>query len=93
MISMQQVRMSFGDVELLKDISFSIASGEKVSLVGPGGSGKSTILKILLGLLKPLGGHGRSDGHQYGDQPMRPSGRRRCAKLAWLFSKGPCSTS
>lgn len=53
MISMQNVRKSFGGATLLNDISFSVAKGERVSLIGPGGSGKSTILKILLGLLPP----------------------------------------
>jgi phospholipid/cholesterol/gamma-HCH transport system ATP-binding protein len=56
MIRLNGVRMGFGEIPLLNDISFEISPGEKVSLVGPGGSGKSTILKILLGLLKPEAG-------------------------------------
>ena len=48
--------MSFDGVVLLEDISFQIGKGERVSLVGPGGSGKSTILKIILGLIKPDSG-------------------------------------
>ncbi len=53
MIAMNGVKMTFGNVTLLNNISFSIKSGERVSMVGPGGCGKSTILKILLGLLRP----------------------------------------
>ncbi len=53
MIAMNGVKMTFGNVTLLNDISFNINSGERVSMVGPGGCGKSTILKILLGLLRP----------------------------------------
>lgn len=56
MIEMQGVRISFGGEPLLTDISFCVAQGEKVSLLGPGGCGKSTILKILLGLIPPDGG-------------------------------------
>ena len=48
--------MSFNGISILNDISFSIARGERVSLIGPGGSGKSTILKLLLGLLPPDSG-------------------------------------
>lgn len=53
---MNGVKMTFGNVTLLNDISFTINSGERVSMVGPGGCGKSTILKILLGLLRPDAG-------------------------------------
>jgi len=48
--------MSFGDISVLSDVTFSISRGERVSLIGPGGSGKSTILKLLLGLLPPKAG-------------------------------------
>jgi phospholipid/cholesterol/gamma-HCH transport system ATP-binding protein len=53
---MRGVKMSFGDEPLLTDVTFNVAAGERVSLVGPGGCGKSTILKILLGLLAPEAG-------------------------------------
>jgi phospholipid/cholesterol/gamma-HCH transport system ATP-binding protein len=58
-ISLSGVKMSFGASTLLNDITFSVAKGERVSLIGPGGCGKSTILKILLGLLKPDAGEVR----------------------------------
>jgi len=48
--------MSFGGTSILDDISFSVSRGERVSLIGPGGSGKSTVLKLLLGLLTPDAG-------------------------------------
>ncbi len=53
MISLNHIKMSFDDVTLLNDITFNVKKGERVALVGPGGCGKSTILKILLGLLEP----------------------------------------
>jgi phospholipid/cholesterol/gamma-HCH transport system ATP-binding protein len=53
MIRLSHVKKSFADARVLKDISFTVAKGEKVSLVGPGGCGKSLILKILLGLIPP----------------------------------------
>jgi phospholipid/cholesterol/gamma-HCH transport system ATP-binding protein len=56
MISLQGIRKSFGEIPLLTDISFTIGQGERVSILGPGGSGKSTILKIILGLTPPDGG-------------------------------------
>ncbi len=46
-----------GEIEALSDVSFSVDSGEFVSIVGPSGCGKSTLLSIIAGLLKPTGGH------------------------------------
>ena len=45
-----------GEVEVLKDISFTLKEGEILTLLGPSGSGKSTILNILTNLLKPTSG-------------------------------------
>lgn len=53
MIVMEHVKKSFGKTTILEDISFTIEKGTKVSLLGPGGCGKSTILKLLLGLEPP----------------------------------------
>ena len=43
-------------VEALRDVSFTVAQGEFVSLVGPSGCGKSTLLRLLAGLLQPTSG-------------------------------------
>ena len=56
MISLKSVKKSFGNVEVLQDITFAIPAGGRVSIIGPGGCGKSTILKLLLGLLSPDSG-------------------------------------
>ncbi|MRN24747.1 ATP-binding cassette domain-containing protein [Romboutsia ilealis] len=45
-----------GEVEVLKNISFTLKEGEILTLLGPSGSGKSTILNILTKLLKPTSG-------------------------------------
>ncbi|MBR5266059.1 MAG: ABC transporter ATP-binding protein [Clostridia bacterium] len=45
-----------GEVEALRDISFSISPGEFVSIIGPSGCGKSTLLSIIAGLIKPTAG-------------------------------------
>lgn len=53
MILLDAVSKSYDNQPILKNISFKIEAGERVSLLGPGGCGKSTILKILLGLTPP----------------------------------------
>ena len=42
------------DFDVLKDISFTVSSGETIALTGPSGEGKTTVLKLLLGLMKPV---------------------------------------
>ncbi len=56
MIQLENIAKAFGPHEVLKSISFKVDTGEKVSLIGPGGSGKSTILKIILGIIRPDSG-------------------------------------
>jgi NitT/TauT family transport system ATP-binding protein len=46
-----------GEVNVLKDVSFSVQKGDFVALVGPSGCGKSTILSLIAGLLNPVSGY------------------------------------
>jgi len=41
---------------VLRDISFTVEKGERVAIIGESGSGKTTILRVILGLLKPISG-------------------------------------
>ncbi|GHV90331.1 ABC transporter ATP-binding protein [Spirochaetia bacterium] len=50
------VSFSYGPVKVLENASFHIHQGEFIALVGPNGSGKTTVLKLLLGLEKPGAG-------------------------------------
>lgn len=51
-ISVKQLSKSFGQKEVLKNISLSIPEGEVFGLLGPSGSGKTTLIKILTGQLR-----------------------------------------
>src|SRR5262249_32190021 len=44
------------EVTVVRDLSFSIAEGERVAFIGPNGAGKSTTLKMLTGILQPSSG-------------------------------------
>jgi zinc transport system ATP-binding protein len=55
-IKFDSVSFSYGDVKVLEKASFHIHRGEFVALVGPNGSGKTTVLKLLLGLEQPASG-------------------------------------
>ena len=47
MIKVENINKSFGQVDVLKDVSLDIAAGEVVSIVGPSGAGKTTLLQII----------------------------------------------
>ena len=55
-IVFERVFLSFGDNVILKDISFELRAGYSKIFLGASGAGKSTILKLILGLLKPQAG-------------------------------------
>lgn len=55
-IQIEDISKSFGSVQALKDVSFSIQENEVLALVGDNGAGKSTLIKILSGVLQPTSG-------------------------------------
>jgi ABC-2 type transport system ATP-binding protein len=61
-ISIQQLEFRLARTPILRGITCDIAKGETVAIVGANGSGKSTFLKLLCGLLKPLAGEICIDG-------------------------------
>ncbi len=62
MIEFQNVYKSFDEDTILKDVSFTIKRGETKIILGASGSGKSTILKLILGLIRPDAGNIYFDG-------------------------------
>ncbi len=56
MLVFDKVSLAFDDKVVLREVSFTLLEGHTKLLLGASGSGKSTILKLLLGLLKPDGG-------------------------------------
>jgi branched-chain amino acid transport system ATP-binding protein len=56
MLEVQSIDVFYGDLQILWDVSFEVNEGEIVALVGANGSGKSTTLKTISGLLRPASG-------------------------------------
>src|SRR5215813_934613 len=58
------VRRRYDTVHAVRNLSFSIAPGERVGFLGPNGAGKTTTLKVLSGLLHPTSGTVTVAGHR-----------------------------
>ena len=87
-LTMKNVKKSFGDVEVLRDISLTVEHGQVLAIIGPSGSGKSTLLRCAT-LLTEM-----TDGSLYYlDQPAAESrdgralyaGKEQLKKLRSVF--------
>ena len=63
-ISVSELKKSYGRKEVLKGVSFSAQSGQIIGLLGPNGCGKTTLIKILTGLIKDYDGDVRIDNEE-----------------------------
>jgi len=62
MIEVRNISKSFDNLQVLSDVSLDVKKGEKLAIIGRSGSGKSVLMKHLVGLLKPDTGHVYVDG-------------------------------
>lgn len=56
LIEVNHLKISFGSQEVLKNVSFSLKNGENLVILGKSGTGKSVLIKCIVGLLRPGGG-------------------------------------
>ena len=75
LLRLSGVRKRFGGFVVLNDVSFAVSAGEIVGLVGPNGSGKTTTINVISGLLRDDGGRIEFDGHDVGALPVHRRAR------------------
>lgn len=83
-IEFRHVRKSFGDNAVLRDVNLSVEAGETLVVIGRSGSGKSVMLKLMVGLMHPDGGSVLVDGEDITRMDERGLFRVR-RKFGFLF--------
>jgi branched-chain amino acid transport system ATP-binding protein len=64
LVEVEDLRLSFGGLSVLKDVSFDVAPGEFFAIIGPNGAGKTSLLNCVNGAYRPSGGSIRFAGTQ-----------------------------
>jgi phospholipid/cholesterol/gamma-HCH transport system ATP-binding protein len=85
-VEFENVSFAFDDQVILRDVSFAVAHGSMTILLGPSGTGKSTTLKLILGLLRPDSGIIRVNGERVDNMPEQELMRIR-ADLGMVFQE------
>ena len=92
MLEVKDLRVSYGKIEAVKGISFSVGQGEVVCLIGTNGAGKTTTLRTISGLIRPTSGEITFEGKRLDGVPAHeivtlglahsPEGRRIFPRLS-----------
>jgi|HubBroStandDraft_6_1064221.scaffolds.fasta_scaffold00173_34 ABC-2 type transport system ATP-binding protein len=74
---LRQVSKTFGEVQALRNLDFSVRAGELLALLGPNGAGKTTAVKLFLGLMRPTAG----TVNVFGGNPIHAEVRTRIGAM------------
>ncbi|HEX7654217.1 MAG TPA: ABC transporter ATP-binding protein, partial [Verrucomicrobiae bacterium] len=70
MIELEHLVKKFGDLTAVNDLSLKVRQGEFFAVLGPNAAGKTTTIKMLVGLIKPTAGSARICGYDVQTQPL-----------------------
>lgn len=87
LVKVAGLKKTFGEVRALDDVSFTVESGEWVSIMGPSGSGKTTLINILGGLDTPTEGAAVVDGVDVAHLDEQGLTRFRAEKIGFVFQQ------
>ena len=89
LLEVQGLTRHFGGVSAVSDLSFSVNEGEIVGLIGPNGSGKTTVFNLVTGFLRPLSGAIRLDGQSVVGMRPHAVARRGIARTFQIVQPFP----
>lgn len=87
LLRIHDLKKSFGERKVLDGVSFEVARGEVLGLMGGSGTGKSTILKLIIGLIKPDSGEIWFEDHEITCLSERSLARLR-PRIGYVFQNG-----
>jgi phospholipid/cholesterol/gamma-HCH transport system ATP-binding protein len=85
-VQVRSLSKSFGEQTVLNGINLEVAHGETLSVLGRSGTGKSVLLKLIIGLHKPDSGSIRVHGQEVTGLPLKPLNEAR-KKVGFLFQQ------
>lgn len=94
-LKIDNISKSFGDKNVLNKVSFSVAKGEKIIIIGPNGVGKSTLLKIIMKIVAQDTGNsewGHEVYNSYFAQDHHDQLNNSCSVYEWLEEAKPLET-
>ncbi len=69
MLEVESLNVSYGDIQVIRDINLTAEEGQLTAIFGPNGHGKTTLLKTICGLVTPTSGTVRVDGEEFQGRP------------------------
>jgi len=83
-VAVEDVHKSYGAQKVLNGVTLTVAQGETLAVLGRSGTGKSVLLRLIIGLAKPDSGSVRIQGQEIADLPLDGMGEIR-KKMGFLF--------
>ena len=84
LLSVEKVRKAFGGLVAVNDVDFTVKQSELIGLIGPNGSGKTTMMNLISGALKPTSGTVRLAGEVISGMPAHKIAQRGVARTFQL---------
>jgi branched-chain amino acid transport system ATP-binding protein len=81
LLSVEGLTAGYGGASVLRDLNLTVEAGEVVALLGANGAGKTTALRVISGLIRPMGGRVHFDGRRIGSSSPHALAKRGLAHV------------